>query len=119
MKRFIIVALALMMVATVCAGCRRADKKDEPMATTTVETTPIMTTTAPTTPMMTTPTEPMLPNDSIGENGGNGAQDGQDGGQNGTNGSHDGTQGGQGGTNGGVGGENSRSTQRGRMRRIG
>ena len=90
MKRFTVMTLALALVATVCAGCRRSDKKDEPMATTTIETTPIMTTTAPTPPMMTTPTDPMLPNDSIG------SQDYQ----------------------GGMG-ESSRSTNRGRMRRIG
>ncbi len=111
MKRFTVMTLALALVATVCAGCRRADKKDEPMATTTAQTTPIMTTTAPTTPMMTTPTDPMMPNDSIGsqdtrpdENGG------QDSSQNGQSGSQD-NQGGM--------GESSRSTNRGRMRRIG
>ncbi len=117
MKRFTVMTLALALVATVCAGCRRADKKDEPMATTTIETTPIMTTTAPTTPMMTTPTDPMMPNDSIGsqdttpgENGGqNGNQNGQDS-QNGQSGNQD-NQGGM--------GESSRNTNRGRMRRIG
>lgn len=107
MKRFTVMTLALALVATVCAGCRRADKKDEPMATTTIETTPIMTTTAPTTPMMTTPTEPMLPNDSIGSQdtlpGETGGQDGQD--------SSKDNQGGM--------GESSRNTNRGRMRRIG
>lgn len=110
MKRFTVMTLALALVATVCAGCRRSDKKDEPMATTTIETTPIMTTTAPTTPMMTTPTDPMLPNDSIGSQdtlpGETGGQDSQ----NGQNGSQD-NQGGM--------GESSRSTNRGRMRRIG
>ena len=67
MKRFIIVALALMMVAALCAGCRRS-RKEEPVATTTTApTTPMATTTMPTTPMMTTPTDPMMPNDSIGD----------------------------------------------------
>lgn len=107
MKRFTVMTLALALVATVCAGCRRADKKDEPMATTTAQTTPIMTTTAPTTPMMTTPTDPMLPNDSIGSQdtmpGENGGQDSQDSSKN---------------DQGGIG-ESSRSTDRGRMRRIG
>ena len=113
MKRFTVMALALLLVAALCAGCRRSDKKDEPMATTTAQTTPIMTTTAPTTPMMTTPTDPMLPNDSIGN------QDGMDimPDENGSN--NDGTNGGTNGDpNGGVG-ESSRNTNRGRMRRIG
>lgn len=107
MKRFTVMTLALALVATVCAGCRRADKKDEPMATTTIETTPIMTTTAPTTPMMTTPTDPMMPNDSIGSQD---TRPDENGDQNGQGGSQD-NQGGM--------GESSRNTNRGRMRRIG
>ena len=108
MKRFTVMALALLLVAALCAGCRRSDKKEEPMATTTAQTTPAATTTAPTTPMMTTPTDPMMPNDSIGDQDGQNTMPGTNGGAN--NGADDGI---------GGAGESSRSTNRGRMRRIG
>lgn len=109
MKRFTVMALALMMVASVCAGCRRADKKDEPMATTTAPTTPMATTTAPTMPMMTTPTDPMMPNDSIGHDDMGADSDPNGSGDTGTDNAQPGT--------GDAG--SSTPSQRNRMRRIG